>query len=265
MRYILIALLCLLLCQFAQKKTDRFTLSKVATQLLEAPCSEVDERLLDQSFTYLGKGGQSYVFASDDGQYVLKVFRSSRLKILQLLSHFSSHFSVKKEKLEEEMRQTLESYQLAFEELKEETALVAVHLDRHEELHGTLSIIDNLKIRHTMDPNLIPFVIQRRATLVKEKMKENPSKTHFESLLTLLRAKKEAGIEDSDPNLSKNFGFIGDRAVQIDPGRFTRTGSLNLDRLKESKDDFQHFLNAHHPELSNDFNTLFEEFFREAI
>lgn len=265
MRFFLIALLCLFLGFFAQKKTDRFTLSKVATHLLETPCSEMDERLLEHSFTYLGKGGQSYVFASEDGQYVLKVFRSSRLKTLQFLSRFSPHFANKKLRLETDLKQTLQSYQLAFEELKEETALVAVHLDAHEELKGSLSIIDNLKIRHTMDPNLIPFVIQKRATLVKDKMNENPTRAHLESLLNLLRSKVEAGIEDSDPNLAKNFGFIGDKAVQIDPGRFSKEGPPNLERLKQSKEDFQHFLNAHHPELSKDFDTLFEEFYREAI
>jgi len=264
-RFILIALFCLAICQFAQKKTDRFTLSKIATQLLEEPCSQIDKQYLNHTYVYLGKGGQSYVFASEDGQYVLKVFRGSRLGMLQFLSRFSSHFAKKKQILETDLEQTLKSYRLAYEELKEETGLVGIHLDGHAQLPGKLSIVDNLKITHTMDPNLIPFIIQMRATHVKDKIAKNPDKKYLESLLTLLRLRMDAGIEDTDPNLAKNFGFIGERAVQIDPGRFSKTNAPSLQKLERSKEDLQHYLNANHPELSEDFNTLFEEYFHEAI
>ena len=48
------------------------------------PLSPADKqeltRILDQEFSYMGKGAQSYVFGSADGKYVLKFFKFKHLK-----------------------------------------------------------------------------------------------------------------------------------------------------------------------------------------
>lgn len=45
--------------------------------------------ILSQNFKYLGKGCQSYVFASEDGQYVLKFFKFQRFRQREWLNHFT--------------------------------------------------------------------------------------------------------------------------------------------------------------------------------
>ena len=70
--------------------TDGFTIENITSSLpfdesLETrPLNEEEKTLvdliLDQKFTYLGKGCQSYVFLSEDQQYVLKFFKYQRYK-----------------------------------------------------------------------------------------------------------------------------------------------------------------------------------------
>jgi len=264
-KFIFIVAVALGLSHFAQKQTDRFTLSKIATVFLDGQSPTLDHSLLAEPFTYLGKGGQSYVFVSQDGQYVLKCFRSSRLQVLQFLSHLFPHFEKKKIKLENQLKETLASYLLAFEKLPEETGLVAIHLDGKTPISSSLKIIDKLGICHTMDPNLIPFVIQKRAILVKEKITSDPNQKHLAGLFSLLKSRIEKGIEDADPNFAKNFGFVGDHAIQIDGGRFFLSDTLSQKPIAQSKEDFQHWINANFPELSDDFHALYEEFCHEVF
>jgi len=254
------------LTHFAQQKTDRFTLSKISKVLLDHEISDFDPALLDRPYTYLGKGGQSYVFVSEDGDYVLKAFRSSRLQILELLS-LLPHFEKKKHHLEQQIKETLKSYALAFEKLSEETGLVAIHLDNHKQIHTPLKIIDKLGICHTMDPNLISFVIQKKAVLVKDKIAADAdaAKEHLASLFSLLKTRIEKGIEDADPNFAKNFGFVGNRAVQIDGGRFFLCESPSKAYIEKAKVDLQHWINANYPALSEDFHTLYEAFCDETF
>ncbi|NGX54131.1 MAG: hypothetical protein K1000chlam4_00856, partial [Chlamydiae bacterium] len=64
---------------------DGFAPSKIQSDLThdqrwEIPSLSDEEResllhLLDQPFTYLGKGSQCFVFESNDGEVVLKIFR----------------------------------------------------------------------------------------------------------------------------------------------------------------------------------------------
>src|SRR5215813_2272463 len=71
--------------QFCYKKTDGFAHYKILSSLPfneeweVPPLSENEAKevsaILDQPFYYLAKGAQSYVFASKDGQSVIKFFR----------------------------------------------------------------------------------------------------------------------------------------------------------------------------------------------
>src|ERR1700722_581245 len=44
--------------------------------------------ILDQPFTYIGKGAQAYAFASEDGKYVLKFFKFKHLRPNTFLALF---------------------------------------------------------------------------------------------------------------------------------------------------------------------------------
>jgi len=271
-RFLLLLIAFYATSQFCQKQTDGFACAKVSTLLLENPLSDVFE--LSHSYRYLGKGGQSYIFVSEDDRYVLKLFRSSRLNTLQLLYKFLplNSFKAKIAAQENFIRQTLLSYSIAYQHLKEETGLIGVHLDRSSPLSTPLKIIDKLGIAHTLDPNQYPFVIQEKAILVKEKIEQlmhsgdlSSARLALSNLFALIQSRQEKGIEDGDPNLCKNFGFCADRPIQIDGGRFSLIKLPSNSKLGNSKEDLQHWINSRYPELSEDFNRAYEEFLHEAL
>ena len=269
--FVLICLALFPIAHFCHKQTDGFALTKVSTCLLQEAASDANE-LPATTYRYLGKGGQSYVFISEDGCYVLKLLRSSRLNTLQFFHQMVPLAYLKKEiqKQEALIQTTLRSYALALSQLKEETGLVAAHLDVQHSSQSSLKIIDKVGIAHIIDPNRYPFVIQKRAVLVKEKVgqlitSQNPQAARqiFKSLFSLLQVRLNKGIEDHDPNLAKNFGFCGDQPIQIDTGRFDRCQAPTLDKIAKSKEDLQHWINLYYPELSQDLHQAYEDFLNE--
>lgn len=255
-KLLLFFLTLVLLQRFCETQTDGFALAKVATHLLDEP--SVVMELPATTYRYLGKGGQSYVFVSEDGSSVLKLFRSSRLNNLKLFySVFPIKVLQKKIGIQEELlKQTLKSYSIADQYLKNETGLIGVHLDHSTNLNSPLKIVDKLGIAHTLNPNDYPFVIQEKAILVKEKIaqlmeagKLQEARSAIAHLFAMIEARKEKGIADGDPNLIKNFGFCGDRPIQIDGGRFSLLPLPPNDKFNQSKEELQNWIHQHYPEL----------------
>ena len=259
-RFLVFFSLFLSTAPFCKKQTDGFAVNKVATCLLEQEDAPLDHSLLDQPYRYMGKGGQAYVFASEDGRFVLKLFRGSRASSLKAMQHIIPLFSAKIKKEEAHILETLGSYLLARDKLPNETGLIATHLG------GTgpcsIKIIDKLGIKHTIDGSMTPFIIQKRACLVKDKIDEamrshqlDEAKRLLLCLLSLLDRQYAVGVIDSDPNLCKNFGFVGSEPIEIDGGRYSLSNIPCFERLGASKEDFQNWLSSRYPELS----TFFEE------
>ncbi len=98
--------------KFCHQQTDGFAVVKMSTTLLPYSSEMKTDTFPDQKYTYLTKGGQSYVFLSEDGKTVLKLFRSSKLSTLSLVHNVFSLGSItrKMEKLKMDERETLKSY-----------------------------------------------------------------------------------------------------------------------------------------------------------
>jgi hypothetical protein len=95
-------------------------------------------------------------------------------------------------------------------------------------------------------------------------------------LLELLYCRYEKGIFDKDPDLNTNFGFLGGKALQIDPGRFcwdTRklTPQEQHRELLCITDNFCQWLDLHYPVLKehllSEIQRLYpvEEIFQEEV
>lgn len=250
--------------QLCHKQTDGFALAKVSTLLLDERDSTI-QTLPSHSYRYLGKGGQSYIFVSEDDRTILKLFRTSRLNSLRFLYSFCPLQPLKsKIRVQEDLiRQTLLSYSIANQYLKDETGLIEVHLDCHSKLSTPLKIVDRLGIAHTLDPNQYPFVIQEKATLVKEKIAQlmdagdiSGARYALLNLFTLIEKRKARGIDDADPNVVKNFGFCSDRPIQIDGGRFSFIPT-STNKLNDSKEDLRNWIDQNYPELSGFLYEIF--------
>ncbi len=163
-------------------------------------------QILSQPFIYLDRGAQCYVFASLDGQYVIKFFRTTS-----------------KEKVEH----LFCAAALAYTKAKEETGLVFLHLNETKNQFPKLPIRGPLGQRFKIPLDRYRFAIQRKATGFQESLlsayKESDGekmKQRIDSFVDVLRSRVEKGIRNSDPSVSRNFAFLGDQAVEIDFGNY---------------------------------------------
>lgn len=274
-----IAIFAVLTKQFCYKKTDGFALYKILSSLpfneewdtAAAPSLETSElcTILDQPFYYLAKGAQSYVFASKDGQTVIKFFRvyhlrppvwMTALSMPQILQPYKVSKMIEKRK---DLCKDFLSYKIAFEEMKEETGLIYLHLNKTSHLNKRVTIYDKIGVAYELDMDQMEFLIQKRAKLVYPSIKElvnadgpDAAKEAISALIGLLLSRCEKGIFDKDPDLNTNFGFLGRRPIQIDIGRFRREHdpiprSAIRDEILRITDNFKQWLDANYPALSS--------------
>ncbi|MBI5272734.1 MAG: hypothetical protein HY861_01980 [Chlamydiia bacterium] len=179
--------------------------------------------ILDQPFTYLNKGAQCYAFLSEDGHYVLKLFRFDRHQNL-IRNWVGACLNKPSEQPAplEKRKQFFYAAKLAQERAAEETATLYLHLNCTEGQLPLLSARAPLGQRLSLPLDHYRFVIQKKAVLLEEAFLEAREKgvlpKRLEALFTLLMHRIDKGIGNRDSNLWRNFGMIGDRAVEFDFG-----------------------------------------------
>ncbi len=219
------------------KQNDGFCIHHILTNWEERPeesipfPKEIALPLLDQKFHYLGKGHQSYVFASENGQTVLKFYRfPSHLRPFPWLRHpFSYRWSAKRKQIKaynlQKFSDTLQSYRIAFEELKEDCGLIAVHLAPTHDLHAAATIVDRLGRQYTVDLDQVVFLLQRKAEMIfplLEKQNGAGREKMIHEISKLIQRRCQKGITDQDAILEKNYGWLDHQAIHIDLGRFKK-------------------------------------------
>jgi hypothetical protein len=240
--------------------------------------SEILDKIFNQKFVYLNKGHQSYVFISEDQDYVVKFYRfPSHLRALPWLNHpFSYSFNPKRQKIKkynlEKLDITFRSFKLAFEELKEQSGLIYLHNNKTNYLNRTIKVIDKLGMEYEVDLDSIPFVVQRTAQMLFPTLESLIAKNDLDSAkktlsnlidLIVLRAKK--GIVDEDPVLERNYGLIDTDVIHIDIGRFVKEpeyeklSDLPRKEVLKTTESLKHWLEGHHQALFNFYQTLIDQ------
>lgn len=214
--FFVFALAAFATARFCHHKTKGFAMTKVIGNLFDEPFtpsfSFEEERLaqniLKQKFKLFGRGKESFAFLSSDGKYVLKIFKNQ------------SH-------------RNIESYQIAATELKEESGLLYMHLNKTQEFNQKVVLIDNLNIAHTLDLDSTAFAIQKKADLIfptllalRQKNDLKGAQEALSELLSLIAKRCQKGISDHDPLIRCNFGFVGRQAMHIDLGPFAHDATL---------------------------------------
>lgn len=207
------------------------------------------DSLLQQKFTYLGKGGQSFVFVSEDGHFVLKFFKKKSSQEGILAQPFA-----------------LESSWLAYKKLQKETGLVYLHLNKTEGL-PPVTVFNKVGSKYILDVNELQFYIQNYATPLREqiilltKQNDNTSlKKLFSAVLQLILFRSQQGVEDRDFGVINNFGVSPEGVIITDIGRFANNeGMKNPEAytkdLEIRASRFRKWLAKNYPELL----PLFEE------
>jgi hypothetical protein len=166
--------------------------------------------VLDQPFSYLGKGLQCFVFQSQDGNYVVKLFRSAPPA---------------------KMASLLNAFKLAYDRAQEETGLLYVHLNPTSEKIPLFQCRDALGRPYRLHLESYRFAIQRKAKPFREtllaSLSDHTTQKRIDQFLALLKARAEKGIGNLDSNLSRNFGFLEDRAIELDFGNYFVSPALS--------------------------------------
>ncbi len=127
--------------------------------------------VLDSEFSYVGEGGSCIAFASDDG-YVLKFFKTPAAVVAQFaewqidLAAVDWPTVVTGDALataRNKMRDDFVHARRAYDELREETALVYGHF-----APGPMGATPNVERVGVIDLTAVPFLLQRRLVLVGE-------------------------------------------------------------------------------------------------
>lgn len=172
--------------------------------------------ILSQSYKFLGRGAQCFVFESEDGCYVIKLFRYDQPPT------------------ESKVRDLFNACKLAYEELPEETGLVYIHLNVTELGLPTLQCRDAVGRKYAFPLDKMRFALQKKAAPFLEALTAAKGSAEMEKkidqLIGLLKTRTDRKIFNSDPSLSRNFGFLEDRAIEFDFGNYRKAFDLNQKR-----------------------------------
>lgn len=241
---------------------------KWATTPLSTSEREQLKQILAQKFKYLGKGCQSYVFASEDGKYVLKFVKYQRFRPQRWLDYFepipivNRYRLAKIEKKQKKLDMLFTSWKTAYEHLKPETGLVYVHLNKSNDLQQMLTLNDKMGFEHQINMDDMEFLLQKRADMLcptVTRFVQNgqvaDAKELIDNLLSMILSEYSRGLADNDHALMQNTGAMGKIPVHIDVGQFVIKPEIsNPDVYKQelfSKTyKFRMWLDKHHPELA---------------
>lgn len=259
---------------FYFQKNDRFMVIEIQshrpyepafeTRALSQEESDEVNYALNQPYTYLGCGGQAFVFFSADGHYALKFFKQRHFREpthLNYIPFIQKYRRLKFAKRKKRIHQEYGSYKIGFEELPHETALVYLHLNPTNHFKKTVTLIDKLQIEHHVDLDSTDFILQRRAELVPStistQMKAQDiqgAKETISAIVSLIVHRCKLGYGDKDPNIATNCGIFEGRAIKIDVGRFYHDPRMKhplffKPELLHLTRPFRKWLSIHYPEL----------------
>jgi hypothetical protein len=281
--------------RFCHAQTEGFAMCKILpmhpprsltpSAVLSEGEREQVQAILSQPFYFFSKGGQSFAFLSEDGKVVLKFLKKNHVRMWEFLNSFTlpSILDGYRQKILRDTRHKspffLRSCEISYEDFKEGTGLIYLHMQKTDYFPSKLTIIDKLHIAHEVDMDTIEFALQRKAErvqpVIKKLLKENDligAKECVTSLLELIVERCQKGIHDRDPNMKTNFGFIGHKAITIDIGSFSKVdpASVNVPMVLASQSEkFKQWLLERNKELadhlSSEVDRLSKDFSEKEI
>lgn len=222
--------------------TDGFSVARIHSELAynpkweTAPLSLQEQSLLNnalsQKYRYLSCGGQCFAFESEDGNYVIKFFKHKIRKPHTFLlglcipGFWNNKCKSYLNKALIKHNRDFTSYKIAYEQLREESGLIYLHLNKGACSHS-LRIVDKIGIEHLIDLNNVEFIVQKKAQLffayiqeLMQKKQMNEARCAIRDVLHLMITRCQKGVFDEDPGIHRNLGFFNNQPIFIDIGRF---------------------------------------------
>ncbi len=180
------------------------------------------QSILSQPFTFFGEGAQAIAFQSKDEKYVLKLFKMRRFTP-SVLDQLCPHVVRRRIR---NLNWVFNGYKNAYEDLRKETGIVWIHLAKTNNMNQKLTIVDQEGRLYHLDADETEFVIQEKAELLFNRLerlahdgKQAEVEKAIHSVFALVQHRIDKGYADRDKAVSNNYGFVGDRPIQLDVGR----------------------------------------------
>lgn len=211
-------------------KTEGFSEAKICSSLpphreWSVPSSDDFEKIREifaGRFKFLGLGAQSFAFESEDGKHVLKFFKMRRFTP-SLADLLCPHVAARRLR---NLRWVFNGYKIAYDNFKKDTGLIFIHLAKTDYLKQKVIVIDDKGKEHTIDLDKTEFILQEKAELLFERISrlykagdQEGAQKSIAAVLELVKRRVDQGFADRDKAVSNNYGFVGDRAIQLDVGR----------------------------------------------
>lgn len=214
-------------------------------------------------YVYLGHGKQSMVFENADKTYVLKLFYWKRplrknwyRKAENWLRFASPNWILKTAKKKGKLKKLFTRNIWGFEDLPEETALAHVHFSKTIK-PIPISLIDRKGKTHLLDLADFPFVIQKKIELIPDYLDAKllagdilGAKQAVLGLREYFKRRIQMGYIDNPEVFAKNYGFLDDKPVQIDIGRFAKPAQFDVKKEQEKVfKNLDKYILKHFPQL----------------
>lgn len=226
---------------------------------LDPSTQEVLDTVFDKPVHYLGKGIQCYAFESSCGRYVVKFFKHKHLRPLsplRTIPYFGKVLEGRIAAREKRIERLLTSCALSYAELKEEAALLLVHLHRVPHVKRRLTLIDSLGFSHTISLDDHEFIIQRKGVTLAEAFATQDHaqiRLYLDSLIALIKHRLTKGIKDNDPSFVKNVAFLSPtHPFFVDIGQFTKEHITPEDTTQDIHHrllELRYWMTGHYPSL----------------
>lgn len=201
--------------------------------------------VVDQPYTYLGKGAQCFAFISQDGQYVMKFFKSKHYqptllaRLASPLPFLTNYLQEKRKLKKQQLAAIFSGYLLAYQYLGADSGILYLHLNGGEEFQRNLLVRDGFGSRWAvaLDPTI--FVLQRYseplASVLDSALKnDNKALAHLrlKQVVDMYLRSYAQGIYDRDHAVTRNIGFAGEQPIHLDVGHLTFAPNLGLSFFK---------------------------------
>jgi hypothetical protein len=203
--------------------------------------------IMSQPYHWLAKGYQAFAFVSQDGEYVIKFIQQQRFQKNGFKTHpfqymFNKEFRERLAQQQVHRKEIFNSAKLMFEEMREETGMIYVHLNRTSNMLRKVRLFDALGQTHRFITDNSSFVIQRKARYIQPTIRElmekgqvDQAKARIDQIFDLVLTLAKKNFVDSDYALirNNNIGFLKDRAIYIDTGHITKKQVPDLHKQME--------------------------------
>ncbi len=232
------------------------------TTALDEEDQRIVNSILSKKLTYLGEGGQSYVFSTADDRYVLKLFKFQRLQPSWMIHLLPTLFEAYKEKhiakRDKKLLAVFSGYKLAYDQHRSESGLLFVQLIPSH-IPQWITLVDRVGIERSLDIGSTVCVIQRKGVTFEQELSHlldlnnlQVAEERIHQVFALYHSEFVKKIRDLDEGVMHNIGFVEGQVFHLDVGKIVQGTSDDPSKQVASK--IEEWIAYHYPQYLSFFS-----------